>query len=62
MRRRARQRRQLARRLLVERPILFIMLDAPDFLNLTSKCPKKAGIKTLHFVSPSFWAWRPRSC
>ena len=52
-------RRQLAERLLAERPDLFIGVDAPDFNFALEARLKSAGLKTLHFVSPSFWAWRP---
>ena len=51
-------REALAERLLQDPPAAFIGVDAPDFNLGLEKRLKAAGIKTLHFVCPSIWAWR----
>ena len=52
-------RRALARRLVAERIPVFIGVDAPDFnLGLEARL-KRRGLRTVHFVSPSVWMWRP---
>jgi lipid-A-disaccharide synthase len=52
-------REQLKQRLLREPPDVFIGVDAPDFNLDLERDLKAQGIKTVHFVCPSIWAWRP---
>ncbi len=51
-------RARLRTRLLAASPSLFIGVDAPDFNLALEAGLKRQGIPTIHYVSPSLWAWR----
>lgn len=53
-----RVRRELGSRLLAARVPLFVGVDAPDFNLGLERRLKARGVRTIHFVSPSVWAWR----
>jgi len=51
-------RRGIAHQLMVDPPNVFVGVDAPDFNFALEEKLRRSGVPTVHFVSPSIWAWR----
>jgi lipid-A-disaccharide synthase len=55
-----RLRKKIVKAILLEKPDLFIGIDAPDLNFPIEKKLKKHDIPIIHYVSPSIWAWREK--
>lgn len=53
-----RLRKELVARLLSTQPAIVVGIDAPDFNLGLERRVREAGLRTVHYVSPSVWAWR----
>src|SRR5690349_15885210 len=55
-----RLRKALLGRLLGARPDVVVGIDGPDFTLVVERRLREAGLRTVHYVSPSVWAWREK--